>query len=114
MKKIIFILICVLSVGLSSVYASNSPQPSNDAPACVNVGNVSATALSNGVLQFKNYNSYKVTVTWTLYGHLSNGTRHPIGGGTTVLGAGEGESKNFRTNDQYISYSVEISTQKCN
>ena len=112
MKKFIFILICALSIGFSTSWASSYAQPSNDASACVNVGNVSAN-IDGSQVKFSNSNGYTVTVEWTVYGHRKDGSKFEVGGGTVVLGRGNSGTKDFTKSDEYTSYSVKINTQKC-
>ena len=115
MKRILFILMCVITLGLGAIQANETPAPSGDAPACVTVGNVDAYANDNGLVYFTNYNNYKVTVTWAVYGHRENGSRVEVGSGVVVLGTGSDAktSRKFTKSSQYTSYSVKISTQKC-
>lgn len=116
MKKVLILLLCVITLSIGVTYARETFSPlSNDNPACVNVGNVSANIQGDFVCLY-NSNSYKVTVTWSVYGHRENGSKSEVGSGVVVLGT-DSESRacnvRFSKSSQYTSYSVKISAQKC-
>ena len=107
---------CVITLGVVTINASELSAPSSDGPTCVSVGNVSAN-ISGDCVQLYNSNGYNVTVTWTVYGHRENGTKSEVGGGVVVLGTtSETRQRNprFTKSAQYTSYSVNIKAQKCN
>lgn len=114
MKKIIFILLCLFSLSLSS-YSSEINWGKNSAPNCTKVGNVDAYIDAyDGYLVISNSNSYDVSVTWKAYGYTEDGTQHTIGGSTTTLSGKEMWKKiKVSTSDRYVSYSVDIRVMKC-
>lgn len=116
MKRILFIIACVITLGLATLQANETNGQANDGPACVTVGNVSAsiTEGTNNV-HFTNYNDYKVTVTWTVYGHRKNGSKSEVGSGVVVLGVSPNcnATEKYSKSDDYTSYSVKITAQKC-
>lgn len=114
MKRIIYILFCVLTLGVSSLSASAATSNSTD--TCENVGNVSATVNNAaGAVTLKNYNNYPVTVTWAVKGVRENGTTVIVGEGTDVLTTkGDVQTRYFTKSDQYTSYTVKIVPQRCN
>ncbi|MDE5799511.1 MAG: hypothetical protein K2H74_00645 [Paramuribaculum sp.] len=116
MKKLIFLIVCVCTLGFASVNALATETASQDAPMCQQVGNVSAEINNNGNGKLINYNNYTVTVYWTVYGHRPNGTKSEVGGGSKVLGTGTQCSApiSFTPSSEYTSYSISINVQQCN
>ncbi len=126
-RKLVFVVVVAIAsfTNFSTASPSSyvSPEPDSNAPACHEVGNVSASA-DDGTVTIINYNNYRVTVIWAVYGHAINGSRHKVGGGTDVINAYEAKSngspaatckvaRKYNTNDQYLSYSVDIKVQRC-
>lgn len=114
MKKIIFILLCIFSLTLSS-YSSEINWGKNSAPICTKVGNVNAYVDTyTGEVVLCNTNSYAVSVTWKAYGYTEDGTQYTIGGSTTTV-SGNYEEKRLKvsTSSKYVSYSVDISAMRC-
>ncbi len=113
MKKILFTLLAVICFSFVT-YAAESTATTNEAPTCIEVGNVSAYIDGSQVV-FDNYNDYKVTVRYKVIGYKVDGGSSIVGSGSVVLTKTQkGARKNFRTLQEIAAYGVEISVQKCN
>ena len=115
MKKLFIVLIAIFMTSTAMVYANNSTIEivSQDAPACVEAGNVSVEInYSTYRVGFYNKNDYRVTVSYEVWGYDQNGNLRQVGGGTQTIEANGASSTSFSQN--YSGYFLKnVRVQKC-
>ena len=116
MKKILILFFAILSF---SVYAEEHDNVSvivQSPGSCVSVGNVSAEVReydNDALITFLNYNTYKVSVSYTIYALTPDYRQVQAGGGSVTIRSGGVDSSSIRKDGGLHSYSIEISPMRC-
>ena len=115
MKKLFIVLAAMFMTSSAMVYANNSTIEivSQDAPACVEVGNVNVEINYNhNMIYFINNNEYRVTVTYEVWGYDQDGNLRQVGGGIETIAGNENGS--VRLSPGYSGYFLRnVRVQKC-
>lgn len=124
MKKFIITLLVLLGAAILTPEVKAEPVASQDGPTCVTVGNVSITvtereAPSISEVSITNYNRYRVTVSWSVWGTDANGNSRKVAGGTNSVSAADNQgygasSRSFTCPKGITGLWVESSVQRCN
>ena len=117
MKKLFIVLLAIFMTSNTVVFANNSNIEiiSQDGPTCVDTGNVSVSIdYRRNVVSAYNYNDYRVTVSYEVWGY-NNGKLQQIGGGTMSLGTTDvGRSGSQSFSSGYTGcFLKNVRVQKC-
>ena len=95
MKKLIICLATLALAGTISAVASDNKTTASDnnceisvtaiPESCKSVGNVTASIDEKGNIEFTNYNSFAVNVSWQAVGYTESGQEVRAGSGTVYL-----------------------------
>lgn len=120
MKKLFFAVLVIVGTLLFSIDQNATPVQTQNGSTCVETGDANVGVVEDGTnsyVYFSNFNNYRISITWSVYGTDNDGnTRNVAGGNTTVdpnVGGRIGTSRNtFRCPVGVTGLWVEARIQK--